>query len=296
MSKAPRDGDTKNAPPNISSWPGKGSGQKPSDQANNIIEHDDGNEDPTPQNTEVKRVLMATDVRKLDSVGEHPSASPARVPMSEYLSNLPRPPRQEKIPPSERYRPRARPTPLPKRPSLTRASATYDSKPVDDLERRSSKRVSFQQAPVPLCTPPSTSASSPVSPCASPNSPWRAVLSKPPPVSIPPGHYTPIAATSPVSPSPPPATRKAYTCLVPTCNSYFDRPYGRDRHERQHAIGDPPYSTCPICRFSLSGGTAVGGGVRETLIAHMDRRHKADMEPANSTHCAKTATNPIGLD
>lgn len=224
-------------------------------------------------------------MQKLESIDEYPIAGPPNISMSEYVSKFPGPPTPEKLPPSERYKPRPPLNPLLARPSLTRASATYDSRSTDDSERRSSKRVSFEHASTSLCTPPSTSASSPVSPSASPTMPFRNIPTKPPPVSIPPGQYTPITSSSPppgscVFPTSPPALPKTYTCLDPTCDASFDHSHDRDRHERQHGIGDPPYSQCPVCRHSRSSGAAVDGGLRELLIAHMHRRHREAMESA----------------
>ena len=244
------------------------------------VSHMDHDEDVRSQNyVENVSVSTATEDGKLGSIDEHPSTAPTNIPMSEYLSSSQRPPPQEKCAPSERYKPRAPLNVLPARPSLIRASATYDSGSTDDTERKSSKRVSFQQAPTPLYTPPSTTTSSPVSPTASPQLPLRAILTKPPPVSIPPGHYTPIASSSPSEcqalPSSPAAAGKTYTCIVPSCDSAFDYPYDRDRHERQqHTIGDPLYSECPVCHHSCSSSAVViHGGFRELLIAHMNRRH-----------------------
>ncbi len=311
--------------PNFSSVSGEEIGQDPPDHATNHTEHH--LDDQFPDYTESESAPTVTGLQKLDSVDEHPSTGPMNVPLPIDLSNLPGPPPQEKLPPSERYKPRRPPDALPARPSLTRAPATYDSRLTDDSERRSAKRVSFQQDPTPLYTPSSTSNSSPVSPSTSPQLPFRTVLAKPPPVSIPPGQYTPVASSSSspsgshISTSSSPPTRKPYTCLEPTCDSSFDHPHDRDRHELQHQIGDPPYSQCkcpfrsnclpiwvlsqvsgaefsscfpsscydpsnflkeatltpkcagPICRNSRSSGLAVNGGLRELLIAHMNRRH-----------------------
>lgn len=244
------------------------------DHAANHTEHDDDDVDDDDQS---ESEPTATGVQKLESIDEDPSTGHTNIPMSEYLSNLPGSPPQEKLPPSERYKPRPPPNALPTRPSLTRAFATYDGRPTDEFERRSSKRVSFQQAPPPLYTPPSTSTSSPISPSASPQLPLRTILAKPPPVSIPPGQYTPIASLSPSgscgSPSSPPAAAKPYTCLEPTCDSSFENLCDRDRHERQHGIGEPPYSECPVCHRTRSSSATVPGGLRDLLLAHMDRRH-----------------------
>lgn len=243
------------------------------------IAHMDHDEDDRSHNyVDTLSLSTATEVENLESIDEHPSTAPTNMPMSEYLSSSQRPAPQERVPPSERYKPRAPLNVLPARPSLIRASATYDSGSTDDTERKSSKRVSFQQAPTPLYTPPSTTTSSPISPTASPQLPLRTILTKPPPVSIPPGHYTPIASSSPsesqVSPSSPAATSQQYTCIVPSCETAFDHPYDRDRHERQqHTIGDPLYSECPVCHHSCSSSVVAHGGFRELLIAHMNRRH-----------------------
>ena len=271
ISKAYGDGDAGCTQPTVCSWSEEKTGQSSPDIATGHTE--DVDNDQSRDYSESEGTLIATESRELSSVDEHPSSGPAEIPMSEYTSKLPGSPPPEKIPPSERYKPRYLLNPAPARPSLTRASATYDSRPNDDSERRSSKRVSFQQPAAPLYTPPSTTTSSPVSPSASPQLPFRIMFAKPPAVSIPPGQYTPIASSSPVSPLSPPAARKPYTCLEPTCDSSFDHPYDRDRHERQHDIGDPPYSACPICHHSRSNGAAVEVGLREMLIAHMNRRH-----------------------
>ena len=241
------------------------------------MDHDDEN-DQTRNYVENDSAPIATEVGKLGAIDEHPITAPTTIPMSEYLSSSQRPPSQEKISPSERYKPRPALNILPARPSLIRACGTYDSGSTDDAERKSSKRVSFQQSPTALYTPPSTTTSSPISPTASPQLPLRTILAKPPPVSIPPGHYTPIGVSSPsesqASPSSQTASSKIYTCLVPKCDSSFDRPYDRDRHERQqHTIGDPLYSECPVCHHSCSGSAATHGGFRDLLIAHMNRRH-----------------------
>ncbi|CAD6589309.1 MAG: hypothetical protein ASARMPRED_004000 [Alectoria sarmentosa] len=278
VSEAHAEEDTDFAETDISSWSRDEIDQRPPDNT----EHDD---DHFPDYAENESTPIVTEVRKLESIDEHPINGPTNIPMSEYHSNVRGPPPLEKLPPSERYKPRLPLNPLPARPSLTRAFATYDSRSTDDSERKSLKRVSFQQTSTPLCTPPSTCTSSPVSPSASPQMPFRTILAKPPPVSIPPGKYTPIASSSPpgnyVSTSPPAVLRKPYTCLDPNCDSSFDHSYDRDRHEeRQHGIGEPPYSQCPICRHSRSGGAAVDGGLRELLIAHMNRRHREQMESA----------------
>ena len=255
--------------PNFSSFSGEEVGQNPPDHAAKHTEHH--LDDQFPDYTENESAPIATGLQKLDSIDEHPSTGPMDLPLSTDLSNLPGPPPQEKLPPSERYKPRRPPDALPARPSLTRAPATYDSRLTDDSEKRSAKRVSFQQAPTPLYTPPSTSTSSPVSPSTSPQLPFRTVLAKPPPVSIPPGQYTPVASSSSsgshISPSSSPPIRKPYTCLEPTCDSSFDHPHDRDRHELQHQIGDPPYSQCkcpfrsnclPI--YTVSGSQAMSRG------------------------------------
>ena len=257
--------------PDISSCSGERIGQRAPDTAAGHTERDDN--DQSPDCAKSAGAPTTRDVRRLDLIDEHSSSGPTKIQVSEYHSNLPEPLPPEKLPPSERYKPRAPLNLVPSRPSLTRASATYDSRSTDDSERKSSKRVSFQQAITPLYTPPSTTTSSPVSPSASPKLPFRTVFSKPPPVNIPPGQYTPIASSTPVSPLSPPAVRKPYTCLEPTCDSSFDHPYDRDRHERQHEIGDPPYSECPICHYSRSSGAAVDVGLREMLVAHISRRH-----------------------
>lgn len=280
-SKAHEGEDTDCDPPNISSWSEEDIDQRPTDYNKGRSEHDD-DDDQVPEYPENEIVPIAAKMQKLASIGEHPITGTKNIPMSEYLPDLPGPSPSEKVSPSERYKPRPSSNPIPARPSLIRASATYDSRPSDDSERKFTKRVSFQQAPRPLCTPPSTSNSSPVSAASSPQLPFRTILAKPPPVSIPPGQYTPLASASTSGsytfPPTPPATRKTYTCLQPTCDSSFDDPYDRDRHERQHKIGDPAYSTCPVCSNSRSTGAAVDGGLREHLIAHMYRNHRQEME------------------
>lgn len=265
MLKAHGEGDADHAQSDISSWFGENNGQMPPDVVASHTETNDN--DQSRDYTENEGVLIVRKVRKLESISEHPSSDPINAPIPEYPSNSPEPLPQDKLPPSERYKPRPPLNALPVRPSLTRASATYDSRPNDDLERKSSKRVSFQPAPTPLYTPPSTTTSSPDSPSDSPRLPFRTIL------SIPPGQYTPIASSSPVSPPHPPAARKPYTCLEPTCDSSFDHSYDRDRHERQHEIGNPPYSVCPICHHSRSNGAALDVDMREMLIAHINRRH-----------------------
>lgn len=249
----------------------------PPDHAANHMNHDD-EDDQTQNYEENDSTPIAPEVGKLGAIDEHPSTASTNLPISEYLSSSQRPLPQEKVSPSERYKPRPALNVLPTRPSLIRACGTYDSGSTDDSERKPCKRVSFQQSPTTLYTPPSAIASSPISPTASPQLPLRTIHAKPPPVSIPPGHYTPIALSSPsespVSPSSHAATSKVYTCLVPNCDGFFDHPYDRDRHERQqHTIGDPLYSECPVCHHSCSGSAAVHGGFRELLIAHMSRRH-----------------------
>ena len=259
------------AQPSISSWSRQRVGQNASGVAAAGREQDDN--DPRSDYTQSEDVPIAREGRRSDATDEHANSGPTEIPMSEDLADLPGPPPPEKLPPSERYKPRPPLKLVPARPSLTRASVTYDGRPTEDSERKSSKRVSFQQGATPLYTPPSTTTSSPVSPSASPQLPLRTIFTKPPPVSIPPGQYTPIASSSPVSPLTPPAARKAYTCLIPACDSSFDHPYDRDRHERQHEIGDPPYSECPICHHLRSGGAIVEVELRDMLIAHINRRH-----------------------
>ena len=260
------------AQPDISSWSGESLGQKTLDNAASHMEDDYS--DQSPVHLENENAPMATDVRNIDTPDEHASSGPVKIPVSEYFSNVPEPLQLEKLPPSERYKPRPLLNLVPARPSLTRAPATYDGRPTDDHERKASKRVSFQQSAASLYTPPSsTTTSSPVSPSASPQLPFRSVFAKPAPVSIPPGQYTPMASSSPVSPLSPPAARRPYACLAPDCDSSFDDPYERGRHERQHQIGDPPYSQCPICHHSRSSAALVDGGLREVLIAHINRRH-----------------------
>ena len=269
-----RDGDADSVQPSFSSRFADNMGQKNSDLT---VGHRDSDNYDDFQGSAEDSTWKSTEVRKLDSIDEHSSSNPPNILMSEYLSNLPGPPPQERLPPSERYKPRPPLKAVPARPSLTRAPATYDGRPTGDSERKSAKRVSFQRAPTPLYTPPSTTTSSPVSPSASPQLPFRTILAKPPPASIPPGQYTPVASSSPVSPlfpMAPPTVYRPYTCLDPTCDSTFDHPYDRDRHERRHEIGDPPYSECPVCHHSRSSGAAVEVGLREMLIAHMKRRHK----------------------
>lgn len=255
--------------------------QMPPDHAANHMDND-YEDDQTRNYVENDIAPIATEMAKLGAIYEHASAAPATITMSEYLASSQRPPSQEKVSPSERYKPRPALNALPVRPSLIRACGTYDSGSTDDSERKSSKRVSFQQSPTTLYTPPNTMTSSPISPTASPQLPLRTILAKPPPVSIPPGQYTPIALSSPseshVCPLSQAASSKIYTCLVPQCDSCFDNPYDRDRHEcQQHTIGDPLYSECPVCHQSCSGSPAVHGGFRELLIAHMNRRHRSDM-------------------
>lgn len=263
--------DDDGAQPSISPWSVKRTGQNASDVSAADREQDD--HDQGSDYTQSEGVPIARSVLNNDAKDEDADNSPGKILVSGNLPNLPGPPPPGKLPPSERYKPRTPLQLVPARPSLTRASATYDSRPTDDSDRKSSKRVSFQQAAIPLYTPPSTTTSSPVSPSASPQMPFQTIFTKPPPVNIPPGQYTPIASSSPVSPLTPPAARKAYTCLVPACDSSFDRPYDRDRHERQHEIGDPPYSQCPICHHLRSGSAAVEVGLRDVLIAHINRRH-----------------------
>ena len=256
----------------ISSWSEGSLGQMTLDIAAGYTK-DEGN-DQSPVYTENESVAMATDVANINTIDEHASSGATESPVSEYFSNMPEPPQPEKLSPSERYKPRPLLNLIPARPSLTRAPATYDGRPTDEPERKTSKRVSFQQSAASLYTPPSsTTTSSPVSPSASPQLPFRGVFTKPAPVSIPPGQYTPMASSSPESPPSPPAARRPYACLVPTCDSSFDRPHDRDRHERQHDIGDPPYSQCPICHRLRSRVALVNGGLRDTLIAHINRRH-----------------------
>lgn len=260
------------AQPDISSWSGESLGQKALDNAAGHTE-DDYN-DRFPVRLEKESAPVATDVANIDTTDGHASSDPAKIPVSEYFSNVPEPLQLEKLPPSERYKPRPLLHLIPARPSLTRAPATYDGRPTDDHERKTSKRVSFQQSAASLYTPPSsTTTSSPVSPSASPQLPFRSVSTKPAPVSIPPGQYTPMASSSPVSPLSPPAARRPFACLAPDCDSSFDDPHDRGRHERQHQIGDPPYSQCPICHHSRSSAALVDGGLREMLIAHINRRH-----------------------
>ena len=272
--------DTSYGPTDISSWSEEDIDQRPSDHNESRSEHNDDG-DQVPECPESDIVQIAAEIQKLGSIDEHPITGTKNIPMSGYLSYLPRPSPSEKVPPSERYKPRPSSNLLPARPSLTRASTTYDSRPSDDPERKFPKRVSFQQAPRPLYTPPSTSNSSPVSADSSPQLPSRTILAKPPPVSIPPGQYTPLASASTSGsyafPQTPLATRKTYTCLQPTCDSSFNDPYDRDRHEGQHGIGDPAYSECPVCRYSRSSDAAVDGGLREHLIAHMYRKHRQEM-------------------
>ena len=243
-------------------------GQGSSDPAAGYMKLD-GND----QSLEKAGAPVATRVQKLDSIDKRSSSGPTNISTSECLSDLPGPAHRSKLPPSERYKPRPPINFVPTRPSLSRSSTTCDSRPIDDSERRSLKRVSFQQAPTPLYTPPSTTTSSPVSSSASPRLPFRTTFAKPPAVSIPPGQYTPVASSSSVSPSSPTTFRKTYACLEPTCDNSFDHSYDRDRHERQHQIGDPPYSRCPICHHSRSSGAVLDVGLREVLIAHMNRRH-----------------------
>lgn len=263
--------DDDGAQPSISSWSVERTDQNASDVSAADREQDD--HDQGSDYAQSEGVPIARNVLNNDPIDEDADNGPAKILVSGNLSNLPEPPPPGKIPPSERYKPRTPLQLVPARPSLTRASATYDSRPTDYSDRKSSKRVSFQQAAIPLYTPPSTTTSSPVSPSASPQLPFRTIFTKPPPVNIPPGQYTPIASSSPVSPLTPPAARKDYTCLVPACDSSFDHPYDRDRHERQHEIGDPPYSECPVCHHLRSGGAAVEVGLRDGLIAHINRRH-----------------------
>lgn len=276
VSKTHGEGGTDYTQANNSPWSEGEISQMPQDHTANNVDHDEDNR--SQEYVENESVPIATEVGKLDSIDEHPSTAPTNLPMSEHLSSSQRPPSQEKVPPSERYKPRAPLNVLPARPSLIRASATYDSGSTDDSERKSSKRVSFQQTPTPLYTPPNTTTSSPSPPTASPQLPLRTILTKPPPVSIPPGQYSPIASSSPsecqVSPSSPAPTSKTYTCIVPSCDSAFDHPYDRDRHERQqHRMGDPLYSECPVCHYSCSSSAVDHRGFRELLIAHMNRRH-----------------------
>ena len=268
VSKANGEGDAECAHSNVSSWSAEGITQISPDLAAGRTETDDNHQHPDDAGPSI-----VTEAWKLGSIDEHPGSGLSNIPMPEHRSNLPGPSLQERLPPSERYRPRPPTNIIPTRPSLTRASSTYDKRPTDDFERKSSKRVSFQQASTPLYTPPSTTTSSPISSSASPQLPLRTVFTKPPPVSIAPGQYTPIASSSPVSPSSPPAIRRPYTCLEPTCDSSFDSSNDRDRHERQHEIGSPPYSECPICHHSRSSVATIEVGLREMLIAHMKRRH-----------------------
>ena len=264
--------DNDRAQANNSSWSGESLGQETLDNAASHTE--DGYNDQSPVYTVNKSALMATDVANIETTDEHASSGPTKIPVSEYFSNVPESLQPEKVPPSERYKPRPLLNSIPARPSLTRAAATYDGRPTDDHERKPSKRVSFQQSAASLYTPPSsTTTSSPVSPSASPQLPFRSVFTKPAPVSIPPGQYTPMASSSPVSPLSPPGARGPYACLAPDCDSSFDDPYDRGRHERQHQIGDPPYSQCPVCHLSRSSAALVDGGLREMLIAHINRRH-----------------------
>ena len=253
---------------NVCSWSAEGIGQMPPNLAADRMKTDDSHQYPENEGTPI-----ATEAWKLDSINEHSSSGLSHIPMPEHRSNLQGPLPQEKMPPSERYKPRPSLNIISTRPSLTRASETYDKRPTDDFERKSSKRVSFQQASTPLYTPPSTTTSSPISSSASSQLPLRTIFTKPPPVSMAPGQYTPVASSSPVSPWSPPGTRKFYTCLEPTCDSSFDYSRERDRHERQHEIGNPPYSECPICHHSRSNEATIEVGLRDTLIAHMKRRH-----------------------
>ena len=281
VSKAYGGEDTDYGLLNISSWSEEDIDQRPPHHDTSRSEHND-DEDQVPEYPENEIVPIAAELQKLRSIDEHPITGTKNIPVFERLSDLPGPSPSEKVSPSERYKPRPSSNRFPARPSLTRASATYDSRPSDDSERKFPKRVSFQQAPRSLCTPPSTSNSSPVSAASSPQLPFRTILTKPPPVSIPPGQYTPIASASTSGsyafPPTPPATRKIYTCLQPTCDSFFDDASDRDRHERQHGIGDPAYSAYPVCRNSRSNGTTVDGGLREHLIAHIYRKHRQEME------------------
>ena len=272
--KAHGEGDADCARSNVSSWSAEEIGQRSPDLAAGRTATDDSHQYPDHEG-----IPIAAEEWKLDSIDEHPGSGLSNIPMLEHRSNLPGPSPHEKLPPSERYKPRPPLKIIPTRPSLTRASATYDKKPSDDFERKSSKRVSFQQALTPLYTPPSTTTSSPISSSASPQLPLRTIFAKPPPVSIAPGQYTPIASSSPISPSSPPATRKPYVCIEPTCDRSFDYSHDRDRHEHQHEIGNPPYSECPICHHSRSSGATIEVGLREMLIAHMKRRHQGCMRP-----------------
>ena len=263
--------DDECAPLNTSSCSGEMTGQTTLDV---VACHTDYEEnDESPDCTENDGARTTRDEPNIDSVDDHASSCSTKVPESECLSSLPVPSPPERLPPSERYKPRPFLNLVPARPSLTRASSTYDSRSTDDPERRSSKRVSFQQAATSLYTPPSTTTSSPVSPSASPQLPFRTIFTKPAPVSIPPGQYTPVASSSPVSPLSPPAGHQAYSCLVPTCDTSFDTVCDRDRHERQHDIGDPPYSQCPICHRLRSSSAPVEFGLRNMLIEHISRRH-----------------------
>lgn len=263
--------DDDRAQPSISSWSVERAGQNILDAS--AADREQDGHDQGSDYIQSEGVPIASNLLKYDAIDEDADNDPTKILVSGNPSNLPGPPPPEKLPPAERYKPRKPLQLVPARPSLTRASATYNGKPTDDSDRKSSKRVSFQQAAISLYTPPSTTTSSPVSPSASPQLPFRTIFTKPPPVNIPPGQYTPIASLSPVSPLTPPAARKAYTCLVPACDSSFDHPYDRDRHERQHEIGDPPYSECPICHHLRSGGAAIEVGLRDVLIAHINRRH-----------------------
>ena len=281
VSKVHQGEDTSYSPNDIPPWSEEDIDQRPSDHNESRPEHNDDC-DRVPECPENEIAPIAAEIQKLGSIDEQPITDTKNIPTSGYPSDSQAPSPLEKVSPSERYKPRPSSNLLPARPSLTRAFATYDSRPSDDSERKSPKRVWFQQAPRPLCTPPSTSNSSPVSPASSPQLPFRTILAKPPPVSIPPGQYTPLASASTSGsyafPPTPPATRKAYACLQPACDSSFDDPYDRDRHERQHGLGDPAYSECPVCRYSRSSGAAVDGGLREHLIAHMYRKHRQEME------------------
>ena len=281
VSKAHRVEDPSYGPMDTSSWSEEDIDQRSSDHSESRPEHNDDG-DRIPECPENDLVPIAAEIQKLGSIDEQPITETKNIPMSGCLSDLQGPSPSEKVSPSERYKPRPYSNLLPARPSLARAFATYDSRPNDDSERKFPKRVSFQQPSRPLYTPPSTSNSSPVSPASSPQLPFRTILAKPPPVSIPPGQYTPLASASTLGsyafPPISPATRKAYSCLQPACDSSFDDPYDRDRHERQHGIGDPAYSQCPVCRYSRSSGAAVDGGLREHLIAHMYRKHRQEME------------------
>ena len=260
------------AQPDISSGSGEGLGQKTLNIAAGHTK--DEHNDQSTVHTETENAPMTTDVANIDTTDAHASGGPTKTPGAQDFSNVPESPQPEKLPPSERYKPRPLLNLIPARPSLTRAPVTYDGRPTDDLERKTSKRVSFQQSAASLYTPPSsTTTSSPVSPSPSPQLPFRSVYTKPAPVSIPPGQYTPIASSSPVSPLSPPAVCRPYACLAPDCDGSFDHPDDRDRHERQHQIGDPPYSQCPICHRSRSSAALVDVGLREVLTAHINRRH-----------------------